>query len=281
MSSKHAETMNCHYACKWRGHEGFWLDQYSPSAQVYALSLYKARNDAIAQATPDGLGCVLEIGCGLGDLLPVLSRKSHHVVGVDIAEVNVCMAQRNVSLCGITNTSLLAGGAESLPFVDGSFDAVVMADVIEHVPNYERAVIEVFRVLRRGGYFLCVTPHAGVQKILTVVDSLGQGMLYPVRRLLGRRLKNSTIELYEHFLSPKAVRTALVQSGLTPLHYRRMCFYPGPEGGGFFASLMAVSYRMVGESGFARLVSWIVKLFAMADRVGFASQKQLWIAKKC
>lgn len=48
--------------------------------------------------------------------------------------------------------------ATRLSFGDDSFDHVVSFEVLEHIPDYERVLQELFRVLRPGGYLLLTTP---------------------------------------------------------------------------------------------------------------------------
>ncbi len=51
------------------------------------------------------------------------------------------------------------GFADRLPFADQSFDTVLVTEVLEHVENAERAVGEIFRILRPGGHALITVPY--------------------------------------------------------------------------------------------------------------------------
>ncbi len=53
------------------------------------------------------------------------------------------------------------GKAEELPFSAGAFDAVLLLDVLEHLPSEEPALAEVWRVLRPGGALLTSVPYLG------------------------------------------------------------------------------------------------------------------------
>jgi len=46
-----------------------------------------------------------------------------------------------------------------LPFDDESVDAVFASHVLEHIPQYHTAIGEWFRVLRQGGFLVCIVPH--------------------------------------------------------------------------------------------------------------------------
>jgi hypothetical protein len=50
--------------------------------------------------------------------------------------------------------------ATSLPFADGSYDVVIANHVLEHIPDYARALSEFFRVLRPGGFAVLQTPYS-------------------------------------------------------------------------------------------------------------------------
>lgn len=53
----------------------------------------------------------------------------------------------------------VCGDARSLPFPDESFGVVTLFDVLEHIPEDEKAVAEALRVTRPGGHVLVSTPH--------------------------------------------------------------------------------------------------------------------------
>jgi ubiquinone/menaquinone biosynthesis C-methylase UbiE len=88
-------------------------------------------------------GDVLEIGVGTGLNLRAYGSAAH-VIGVD---VELPLLRRALERGGL----VLAGSAEELPFPDASFDYVTSALVFCSIPDPERAVREVARVLRPGG----------------------------------------------------------------------------------------------------------------------------------
>ena len=87
-----------------------------------------------------------------------------------------------------------------LPFGDGEFDVVVVADMIEHVANEPAFVSEVARVLKPGGRLIVNTPHARETALRRVRLALGQtdikhGHLRPgyTRESLGALLREAFV----------------------------------------------------------------------------------------
>ena len=108
---------------------------------------------------------VLEIGCGLGYCSALLSKISGSVVATDLAEeslldhaIGLDRPKNFLQNLSVKNVQVLPASAEELPFPDNSFDLVFSSHVLEHVPNKEKAVREINRVLRPGGIHFCVTP---------------------------------------------------------------------------------------------------------------------------
>lgn len=95
---------------------------------------------------------VLEVGCGSGDLMISLRGIAGLVAGVDLSAAGLGIARGR----GLVSCAL----AETLPFPDGSFDAVVGQHLIEHLPDAASALTEWRRVLRPGGRVVLVTPNA-------------------------------------------------------------------------------------------------------------------------
>lgn len=106
----------------------------------------------LARLTPQAR--VLELGCGGGELLGRLERRARLAVGVDLSPEGLRLARQR------STGEILAARAESLPFREGSFDAVVAQHLVEHLPQPLEALREWRRVLRPGGVLALVTPNA-------------------------------------------------------------------------------------------------------------------------
>lgn len=99
---------------------------------------------------------ILEIGCGNGYYLSLLNRLGTHfkLTGLDNDKHSLADAVRFV---GNKKVKLIYGFAEKLPFINKSFDKIVMSEVIEHVRDEKLALKEAFRVLRNGGILTLTT----------------------------------------------------------------------------------------------------------------------------
>lgn len=93
-------------------------------------------------AAPLAEGSVLDVGCGDGTLLGLLSGEGRTVFGTDISDTAIVVA----SAKGFV-VKRMAG--YTLPFEDGSFDTVVALDVLEHLYEPEPLLLEMKRVSRR------------------------------------------------------------------------------------------------------------------------------------
>ncbi|MGA4845365.1 methyltransferase domain-containing protein [Streptomyces sp. G5(2025)] len=98
---------------------------------------------------------VLDVGCGPGYLLSELRGDigpTGRIYGIDISESMLKLARdRCVPATEAASVDLRSGRAEEIPFPDASFDAAVAVQVYEYVEDIERALGELFRVLRPGG----------------------------------------------------------------------------------------------------------------------------------
>jgi SAM-dependent methyltransferase len=100
---------------------------------------------------------VLEIGCSSGYLTHLFSSKANHIVSIDMNPAALTRA-----LTRRSSTPVACANAEHLPFAAGSFDAIVMLEVIEHTSSDVAAITELRRVLKPGGMLILSTPHAGL-----------------------------------------------------------------------------------------------------------------------
>lgn len=95
---------------------------------------------------------LLVVGCGSGAEAATLARAlGAQVVGIDLAA--------SFDSAASAAADLRQGDATRLEFSDGDFDFVYSYHVLEHIPDYMRALAEMHRVLRKGGGYLIGTPN--------------------------------------------------------------------------------------------------------------------------
>jgi SAM-dependent methyltransferase len=109
---------------------------------------------------------VLDVGCGGGRHAFEAYRRGAQVVALDrdedgltsVSAMFSAMAAAGEALPGATAETVRAD-ALALPFPDASFDRVVAAEVLEHIPDDRRAIAEIVRVLRPGGRVAVSVPR--------------------------------------------------------------------------------------------------------------------------
>jgi len=101
-------------------------------------------------------GRVLELGCGMGDLLAWLTDR-YIVFGSDINSWALSRAQHNIP----RGNFVLLSGDMPYAFPEGSFDIVIAKHVVEHLRQPEQAIAEMSRVLKTGGLLVLATPNLG------------------------------------------------------------------------------------------------------------------------
>lgn len=126
--------------------------------EPYKRFFYGSRFRAVLEALEPGIGeKILEIGCGSGYYTRELVRLGAAVTATEFAPSALAQARRNLDeLAG--EVELRLEDAQSLDLADDSFDKVLLSEVIEHVPEPERAISEAARVLRPGGLLVVSTP---------------------------------------------------------------------------------------------------------------------------
>ncbi len=102
---------------------------------------------------------VLEIGCGGGGLLRLVSARGAYPVGVDTQQNALELARARDPVVPPVCVVRVAAGA-ALPFRPGAFDALVGQHVLEHLPDVRAELCEWRRVLAPGGRIALATPNA-------------------------------------------------------------------------------------------------------------------------
>lgn len=102
---------------------------------------------------------ILEVGCGDGALCAVLKKTFKcEIHGFDPSKEGIRMAKEMFSKHQFSSSTFTTVSGYTYPYQDNYFDAVVCADVIEHVQHPDKMLSEMKRVLRPGGQCVITTP---------------------------------------------------------------------------------------------------------------------------
>jgi phosphatidylethanolamine/phosphatidyl-N-methylethanolamine N-methyltransferase len=179
--------------------------RWAPVYDVVFGAVFDAGRKAAIMAAERVGGRILEFGVGTGLALPSYKR-SNRLVGVDISEPMLQKARERVEKDGLTHVEglFLMDGAD-LGFADNSFDVAIAQFVITVVPQPEKTLDELARVLKPGGEIILVN-HLGAEEGLRAsferwfarrARKLGWRPEFQLARLHAWAKKNGTAELIE------------------------------------------------------------------------------------
>jgi ubiquinone/menaquinone biosynthesis C-methylase UbiE len=96
---------------------------------------------------------ILEAGCGVGAQTKIIASQNtgSQFVSIDISDDSVSKASDLIETMGLNNVKFLQADIFNLPFPDNYFDHVFVCFVHEHLSDYNRALIELKRVLKPSG----------------------------------------------------------------------------------------------------------------------------------
>jgi len=108
---------------------------------------------------------ILDIGCGTGQVANYLSKRSYNVTGIDLSPLFIKEAKKQ------GQAEFRVMDSTSLKFKDASFDAVISAETLEHIPNPAKALSEMTRVLRPKGLIILRFPNkqSKLNNLLTIL----------------------------------------------------------------------------------------------------------------
>jgi SAM-dependent methyltransferase len=110
---------------------------------------------------PESAKSVLDVGCGRAWIAKELIRKKDFVCSLDISLRN---PEKALELYPSANHAAVVADSLFLPFRDNSFDCIVSSEVIEHIEDPSKFIVELFRCVKPGGKLIITTPYKEVIK---------------------------------------------------------------------------------------------------------------------
>lgn len=119
---------------------------------------------------------ILDLCCGTADWTIKLAQRYQHaqVIGMDFSQEMLKIAQHKVSDSLVQNVILEAGDAMNLRYQDNSFDVVTIGFGLRNVPDAQKVLQEIYRVLKPGGQLLCLEAF----KVETPIIRVGWKMYF-------------------------------------------------------------------------------------------------------
>lgn len=164
---------------------------------------------ALEQFSP-GSGKLLDVGCGVGHFLEAARRRGWQVQGLDISRPGSEVARKTYGI------PVKVGTLEEADFAQGSYDAITLWDVIEHIRRPVEALKAANRFLRPGGILAMKTPNESgffKQFVLACYRSFGRHAAFLLKY----------VYYVPHYFSysEKSMNRLLEHSGFEALLYER------------------------------------------------------------
>jgi demethylmenaquinone methyltransferase/2-methoxy-6-polyprenyl-1,4-benzoquinol methylase len=163
-------------------------DRYDLMNDLMSFGIHRLWKDAmVAKLAPPRTGTrpyrVLDMAGGTGDIAERIVNASVGFAEVTVSDINADMLrvgrERTAHWRFPQQAEFVVANAEALPFEDESFDAYTIAFGIRNVPRIDVALREAYRVLKRGGRFLCLEFSQVDAPVLAQVYKLFSDNLIP------------------------------------------------------------------------------------------------------
>jgi SAM-dependent methyltransferase len=191
----------------WDANADAWLEQERAG---YNVAREYLNSPAFLELLPDVTGlCGLDIGCGPADTTRLVAERGARLVGLDISRrfLSHALRQERKDPRGI---AFLRASALELPLADAAFDFAIGTMSFMGIPDTERLVHEVHRVLRPGGFLQFSILHpcfTQVKDIAWVRDASGRKVAFQLRGYWER--EQGWVEQWSFGAAPPEVRERL------------------------------------------------------------------------
>ncbi|MDO5290530.1 MAG: bifunctional 2-polyprenyl-6-hydroxyphenol methylase/3-demethylubiquinol 3-O-methyltransferase UbiG [Pseudomonadota bacterium] len=145
-----------------------WWDTEGEFAALHHIN--PLRLDWIDQTSPLKGTRVLDVGCGGGILADAMARKGAHVLGIDLADKSLKVAQLHALEAQTPNLAYRHIAAEALAEeMPGHFDTVTCMEMLEHVPDPGAIVRACATLAKPGGWVIFSTINRNPQSFLMAI----------------------------------------------------------------------------------------------------------------
>ncbi|MGW3468830.1 methyltransferase domain-containing protein [Saccharopolyspora sp. NPDC000995] len=155
---------------------------------------------------------VLDLGCGAGRHAFELYRRGADVIAFDqdvaelenVAAMFAAMNAENQVPDGAA-AQTVSGDALALPFPDEHFDCVIASEIMEHIPEDEKAMREMVRVVKPGGRVVVTVPRWWPEKICWALSDEyhqvegGHVRIYTADELIGKLRDAGLRPAFHHY----------------------------------------------------------------------------------
>jgi demethylmenaquinone methyltransferase / 2-methoxy-6-polyprenyl-1,4-benzoquinol methylase len=138
-------------------------DRYDVMNDLMSFGLHRLWKDILAAKVRPSRSrpfAHLDVAGGTGDVALRIAKAGGPLTSVTVVDINADMLRVGAKRAGKRSlgdrVTFIEANAEALPFSDSRFDAYTIAFGIRNVPRIDKALAEAYRVLRRGGRFLCL-----------------------------------------------------------------------------------------------------------------------------
>ena len=209
-------------------------DRYDLMNDLMSGGVHRLWKDAmVARLAPPKTGSVpyrvLDMAGGTGDIAERILNASVGYAEVTVSDINADMlrvgAERAKDWRFGMQAKFVEANAEELPFEDEYFDAYTIAFGIRNVPRIERALSEAFRVLKRGGRFLCLEFS---QVDVPVMDRVYKAYSFRAIPRLGEWVTGDAdsyrylVESIERFPPAESFRGMIADAGFSRASFERL-----------------------------------------------------------
>ena len=199
--------------------------KYDLANRLISMGMDRAwRRKAIRALAPQSAGCYLDIGTGTGDLVLEILAQAHgaQVDGIDPAEEMLKIARNKLPN---PTASFFTADATHLPMKDHHYDGIVSGFCFRNIEHRERALSEMFRVLKPDGTLVILEATYPANPLVR----LGYRLYTPLVPLLGKLLGGGEAYKYlmdsiEDFPRPDSITKMFRTVGFENVQHQPLTF---------------------------------------------------------